>query len=302
MIQSITVKNYLNESIKIVLTDVQPEHGLMLIGATGLGADDATVNTSPLATIDGSTYNSARANERNIVLKFRFALAPSIESTRQRTYRYFPVKKQLELIVETDERTLGIKGIVESNEADIFSKVEGCSVSILCPDPYFYAIEETMEIFSGVDPLFEFPFENDSLDEALIEFGEIKDFREQTVWYDGDEEVGITINMHATSEIKGLIIYNSRTRETMRIDSDVVASLTGDGIKSGDDIIICTERRNKSVQLLRNGYYTNIINALERGSDWFKLAKGDNIFAFWADEGMDDLTFSITFRKLYVGI
>lgn len=302
MIKSITVKNYLEESLKITLTDSEPDHGLLLISATGLGANDATVNTTPLATTDGSIYNSARANERNIVLKFRFVLAPSIEATRQRTYRYFPVKRQLELIVETDERTIGILGNVESNEADIFSKQEGCSISILCPDPFFYSINRREEVFSGVEPLFEFPFENESLDEPTIEFGEIKDYREQTIWYDGDEEVGITINIHANSEVKGLIIYNAKNRETMRIDSNIVADLTGDGIKKGDDVIICTERRNKSVTLLRNGYYKNIINALERGSDWFKLAKGDNIFAFYADEGMDELTFTITYRKLYTGI
>lgn len=305
MIKSVTVKNYLDETLEIVLTDDNPKHGLILIGMDGIGGDDANINTTTLATSDGSMFNSASANERNIVLHFRFSMAPSIETSRQRTYQYFPKKKPLTLTIETDNRVSEIIGYVESNEPDIFSKEEGCTISIICPYPYFYSgknggVDEV--VFYGVEPLFEFPFENESLDEPLLEFGSIENETEKTIYYNGDTEIGITIIMHAVGDVGNITIYNTGTREVMRIDMDRLKELTGSAMKAGDDIILDTNRGVKTVQLLRNGYYTNILNCLDRGSDWFTLAKGDNIFAYEAETGSENLEFKIQHRTLYEGV
>lgn len=305
MIKSVKVRNYLGETLDIVLTDDNPKHGLILIGMDGIGGDNADINTTTLTTSDGSMFNSASANERNIVLHFRFSMAPSIERSRQRTYQYFPKKKPLVLTIETDNRIAEITGYVESNEPDIFSKEEGCTISILCPYPYFYSgenggIDEV--VFYGVEPLFEFPFENESLDEPLLEFGSIENEIDKTIYYTGDTEIGITIIMHAVGDVGNITIYNTGTREVMRIDMERLKDLTGSAMRAGDDIILNTNRGVKTVQLLRNGYYTNILNCLDRGSDWFTLAKGDNIFAYGAETGSENLEFKIQHRTLYEGV
>lgn len=305
MINSIMVKNYLGETLNIVLTEDNPSHGLLLTSMGGIGAPNADVNTTTLATADGSMFNSARANERNITLSFRFTEAPLIETARQNTYKYFPVKKELELIIRADNRLSKITGYVESNEPDIFSKEEGCTISILCPYPYFYSAENggiNTTVFYGIEPMFEFPFENDSLEEPLLEFGSIENETEKSVWYDGDSEIGIVITIHAVGDARNVSIYNTGTRDIMRIDTDKLKELTGHEIIAGDDIIINTVRREKSIRLLRNGYYTNILNCLEWGSKWFQLTKGDNIFTYIAEAGSENLQFKIENRTLYEGV
>ena len=110
------------------------------------------------------------------------------------SYKYFPIKKKVTLLIETDNRICETYGYVESNEPDIFSSDETTQISIVCPDPYFYSAGPdgtNTTIFYGVEPLFEFAFSNESLTESLIEFGEIKNETEQTVYYSGDAEIGV---------------------------------------------------------------------------------------------------------------
>ncbi len=302
MIKSVTVTNYRNESLKIVLSEAEPEHGLIIKSITGLGPPKANVNMTDLASMDGSLFNSARAEKRNIVIQMIFAYAKSIEDTRQRTYKYFPVKKPLKLIIETDNRTLKTIGYVESNEPDIFSKEESNQISILCEDPYFYSSRSNATIFSGIEPLFEFEFSNESVTEPLLEFGSIEMKRERSIYYDGDAEVGVTITIHVLKDAGDITIYNTGTREVMKIYNDKIKALTGAGLSAADDIIITTTRGNKKIELLRNGIYENILNALDKHSDWFQLAEGDNIFAYTASFGELNLQFKIENEIVYEGI
>ncbi len=305
MIKSVTVINHLGEETKIVLEDEYPKHGFLLESISGLGPAKATINTTDLATGDGSKYNSARMEKRNIVISLIFTQADSIEETRQRSYRVFPSKRNVDLIIETDRRVLKTTGYVETNEPDIFSDKEGTQISILCPDPYFYkygkdAVQRT--ILAGVEALFEFPFSNESLSKKLIEFGDIKDLRETSIIYEGDHEVGLTIKIHAIGSVSNITLYSATTREIMTINNDVLREMTGSGIVAGDDIIISTVRGNRSILLLRNAVYTNILNCVKKGTDWITLLPGKNILAFSADEGSEKLYITIENNTLYEGV
>lgn len=303
MIKSVTIINYLGESVKIKLTDGEPEHGMIIQSIEGLGPPKATVNMTDLATMDGSIFNSSRVEKRNIVVHMFFNFASSIEDTRQRTYEYFPIKKPLTFIIETDNRLVETVGVVETNEPDIFSENESNVISLICEDPYFYSFDKNVTVFFGIEPLFEFEFSNESLTEPLLEFGSIEHETEKTIYYNGDAEVGITITIHALDEAGDVItIYNTGTREVMRIDTNKIKQMTGSGIIEGDDIIISSIRGNKKILLLRNGRYTNILNALDKDSDWFQLAKGENIFAYSVDYGNENLQFVIENQIIYEGV
>lgn len=317
MIQSLTVTNYLGESLTIPMKNSEST-GFILHDMTGLGPPTASVNTSKVATKDGSKYNSARAEERNIVLPMYFTPIPTIEDARHRSYKYFPLKKPVILAFKTDNRECQIVGYVETNEPDICSDREGCQVSIICPNPYFSSIYDTVTSFSGVEAAFEFPFSNeDTLDTtnlliafgALaagnphIEFGKIVVKAENLVRYEGDAESGVQIRIAASATVKNITIYNVDTRGTMHIYHDKLVALTGSGIVKGDEIIITTDKGSRSVTLLRNGKSTNILNAIDpRNDEWFSLTKGDNIFAYTADEGSDYLMFVVDHTTLYEGI
>lgn len=307
MIKSITVTNYLGDSIKLELG--KPEQsGFLIKSISGLGPSKANVNTTEVSTNDGSLFNSARLNQRNIVFEFIFVESinrESIEDIRQKSYKYFPIKKNVDLLIETDNRIVKTTGYVESNEPNIFSSQEGAQISIICPDPYFYSAGpdgNITTVFCGIESVFEFPFSNESLTQPLIVFGSIQNKTENVITYRGDAEIGITIQIHAIGKASNITLYNTGTRESMRIDTLKLESLTGSGIVAGDDIIINTQKGDKSVTLIREGKSINILNCLDKRTDWFRLAKGDNIFAFTAESGVTNLQLRINNKVIYEGV
>lgn len=307
MIYSIVVTNYLGDRIKLELgkPDVS---GFLIKSITGLGPAKANVNTTEVSTNDGSLFNSARLSQRNIVLDMVFintVYGESIEDLRQKSYKYFPLKKSVELTIETDNRYVKTTGYVESNEPNIFSSQEGTQISIICPDPYFYSAGEdgnNVTNFYSIDPMFEFPFSNESLDEPLLVFGEIQIKTEGVITYHGDSEIGVMIYIHAIGPATNINIYNTETREVMRINTEKISSLTGKGIVASDDIVINTAKGEKSITLIREGVSYNILNCLDKNTDWFTLAKGDNIFAFTADSGITNIQFRVENKVIYEGV
>lgn len=304
MIKSVTITNHLGESIKLDLFNPE-ESGFIIKSIEGLGPVKANINFKELATNDGSIDNSARLSSRNIVMSLQFMESPTIEETRLKSYKYFPIKRNVKFLIETDSRICETIGRVETNVPTIFSNAEGCQISILCPNPYFYSAGENgtnQTYFYGTEPLFEFPFSNESLTEDLIEFGSIENRTEGMIYYDGDTEIGITIQIHAVGEAEGLVIYNTKTREIMRINDDKLKSLMGSGIQAGDEITITTSRGEKGIYMLRSGVTTNILNSLEKPIKWFQLSKGDNTFAYTASAGLTNLQFRIENKVIYEGV
>ena len=304
MIKKVTITNHLGESITLEL--MEPEKsGFIIKNITGLGPVKANVNLTELATNDGAIDNSARLEPRNIVMDLQFIENPTIEATRLLSYKYFPIKRNITFLIETDSRICETVGRVESNEPEIFSDKEGCQISILCADPYFYSAGDrgnTETVFYGTEPMFEFPFSNESLTEPLLEFGSIENRTEGTVYYEGDAEVGITIRIHAVGEAEGLAIYNTGTREIMRINDEKLIALMGSGIQAGDEITITTMRGKKGITMLRGGVTTNILNVLDKPITWFQLSKGDNVFAYTASAGLTNLQFRIENKTIYEGV
>lgn len=303
MIKSITVTNYLGESIKMELA--RPEKsGFIVYNISGLGPGKAYVNTTEVSTDDGGLFNSARLPSRNIVIGLLYMWKDSIEEARHLSYKYFPLKKKVKLLIETDTRIAEIEGYVDSNEPNIFSKSQGSDISIICPNPYFYSVEDDHSevVFSGNESAFEFPFSNESLVENLIELSITRNTIEQVVTYNGDSEIGVTITINAIGPATNITIYNTGTHEVMRIDTSKLEAFTGAALGAGDEITICTVKKRKSITLLRSGKTTNILNCLDRNPDWFNLAKGDNVFAYTAESGGSNLQFKINHQVIYEGV
>lgn len=307
MIYSFAITNYLGDRVKLELG--KPEvSGFLIKSVTGLGPVKANVNTTEVVTNDGSMFNSARLSQRNIVFQLAFVdtvYGETIEDIRQKSYKYFPAKKSVEIVIETDNRYVKIKGYVESNEPDIFSSQEGTQISIICPDPYFYSAGEdgnNVTDFYTIDPMFEFPFSNESLTDPLLIFGEIQIKTEGVITYHGDSEIGVVIYIHAIGPATNINIYNTETREVMMINTTKLEKLTGKGLVASDDIVINTTKGEKSITLIREGASYNILNCLDKNTDWFTLSKGDNIFAFTAETGVTNLQFRIENQVIYEGV
>lgn len=305
MIKSITVINQKGESLEMSLSDYQ-KTGLLITDIDGLGPVKANINTTDIITFDGTIYNSARAENRNIVFNLLFD-GTDIEDRRHICYRYFPLKKPITIQILTDHRHLQTTGYVESNKPDIFSEKESVQISVICPDAYFQDISSkgvnTTE-FYGVDPLFEFPFSNESLNEKLIEFGEIKSSFEETFEYNGEADTGIIMNIHALDTLtKDIIITDVSTRGQMTISMERINKIIGGYPQSSDDIIISTIKGHKSAILIRNGKTYQILNALGRDTEWFQVSQGKNTFAYSSpNSGTINVRISITTQNLFLGV
>lgn len=304
MIKSITVTNHRGESLRLILT--RPElSGFAVLSAEGFGPPKGVINTTDIVTGDGGMFNSARTSQRNITLDLLFisSKTESIEAVRHKSYKFFPIKKKIRLQVETDTRTTFVDGYVETNEPTIFSSNEGCQISIICPYPYFTsAKKDNVTTFSSVEPMFEFPFSNESTTSKLIEMGDISVGNTRVVYNEGDADVGMTVKMVALGTVKNITIHHLDTRESMRIDTDKIATYTGNSFGEGDEITITTGVNNKSVSLFRDGKSTNILNCLDRDADWIVLKSGDNAIAYVAESGQDLLQVRIENKVLYDGV
>ena len=231
---------------------------------------------------------------------------PSFEFHLEKSYKYFPIKKELTLTFETDNRSCYITGYVESNEPVIFKENEYTQVSIMCPDPYFYSLRAASTVFSGVVSMFEFPFSNEVQNneetERFLIMSDLQFETEQTVYYSGESEIGMTIRIRAIGTVENLTIFNTKTKEFIKLDTNKMQQITGSTIVAGDEITICTVKGKKSIRLLRDGVTTNILNCMTKDSSWIQLVKGDNVLAYTADSGAEKLYFTVENNVLYEGV
>lgn len=307
MLKNVKITNYLGKSMTYTFEQptIDDDSGLLITEIEGLGPVKANINMTTLATADGDIFNSSRLEGRNLVIHARFTYASTIEEARLMSYMYFPIGHKLTFHIETDNRIAETEGYVESNEPNIFSEESDVQISVLCESPYFLSVDKEgnkQTNFSNVIAEFEFPFSNESLTEPLLEFGLIVNKKENTVYYDGDAETGCIIQLHAIGNVENVNIYNIKTGEKMVLDTDKLETLTGDKLIYGDTITINTIKGRKSITLLRNGVSTNILNILGKDSDWFQLAKGDNLFAYTAEYGEANVQFIVQSQIIYEGV
>lgn len=301
MIESVTVTNYRGESIDLDLRNPESS-GFLIKSIVGLGPIKGTINITEVSSNDGGVYNSARIGKRNIVLDLRFLWKPTIEDVRLASYRYFPVKKPITLTFKTSTRIAKIDGYVESNSPNIFSNKEGAQISILCPDPYFRSVSgedgSASLSFGFVEPYFEFAWDDDDYYYYTDEPKELSGLISRSIGeitYNGDDEVGMLIEIRATGTVKTPAIYDVDTDEIMRFN------LT---LQAGDVLIINTVRGQKRCSKIdKNGVSSNVLNYLDRDASWLVLRKGVNRIAYTAEDNTKDkIQLSITYDTIFGGI
>lgn len=258
MIQ-ITAVNEYNQQIQLT-----GNPAIKLTRVTGLTPAKASVNTSALATKDGSIFNSSHVQNRNIVLTIY--PAQNIEQTRVNLYQYFKTKHPIKLNIQTATRRVWIDGYIESMEGDLFDKAEKIQISIICPDPYFKS--ETTTVVN---------FENAAA----------------TINNTSDDETGAVVELTASGSVSDITITNTTTGESFATNQPMTA---------GDKIILNTRRGEKSLTLVSGGVTTNIINTMEQGSDWFSLIPGNNAFTCQAVVGAENLTTRLTLQPIFEGV
>lgn len=254
----------------------------------GLNPPHANINSSVNTTTDGSSINSVRLENRNIVIYM--TVNGDVEANRINLYKYFPVKKKVKIFFNNESRNVYIEGNVELIECDLFTSRQVAQISLICPQPYFKAVNELTSIFSDVSPLFSFPF---SVAETGVEISAITTNQRKSIVNAGDIETGAIIKLFAIGTVVNPILYDVLKRTHLKLNFTMLPS---------DTIIINTNVGEKSIELIRDGVTYNALGYMLPDSTWFTLEAGDNVFTYDADSGNSNLQITFTTSVLYSGV
>lgn len=249
------------------------QNQMVLVRVEGLNPPPMTVNTSASGNIDGTFFNSTRAEQRNIVLTI-LPRGRNIETNRQLLYQIFPLRKEIVLRFKNKNRDVTISGYVESIEGSLFDNPQTFTVSIICPQPYFKSfLPNTQNIY---------PVASDAFNAGGFETG---------------MEIDIDIDETMTgTAVQGLKILNRSLNTFIGFTA---------GFTRGSHIHISTFRGNLSADATINivPYHLNLLRYLTDGSSWIKLRAGQNSLSFeTSNDTSNYVTATIKWYDLYAGV
>lgn len=244
----------------------------------GLDPVKATINTSPRAYVDGVSFTGSDVPARNIVLTLHpnpDYLLWTYEKLRRLIYQYFMPKLVIRLVFEDDKYgPVEIFGYVEDVQQNMFSKDPEYQVSIICPDPYFTAVDPT--VVTG----------------QSIRAGGVA----TVVPYNGNIVTGVNLELLYTSGA------NPTSIGIQLGDPDLNYFNVVAGVSSTLNFEMSSVQGAKFVQNidLSSGVINNLLNSVQDGSSWLALEPGDNQFSVVTDQGVQDWT--LTFYERYGGL
>lgn len=241
----------------------------------GLDPVKATIVSSSFAGVDGSQYQSARREDRNITLKLGFEadyITTSVRDLRMKLYNFFMPKSKVDLrFYDSSSLIVNISGWVESCGAPLFSAAPGVDISILCLDSDF--LDLTPVVTNGMS--------TSGAAETLYH-------------YNGSVEAGINFVFNIDRALTEFTIYHRGPDGLLRT-MDFAASLA-----SGDVFTLNTVTGSKGVTLTRAGSNSSLLRAKSPQSGWVELLNGDNYIRVYAVGA--SIPYTITYITRYGGL
>lgn len=287
---------------------------LLVNGISGIGSGNSDLKMTDYASLPGSTYHGSRQPVRNIVLNLVLSVRKpgrgsgvsnrTIENGRHDMELLFPVGREVKLTFYQTDRECFIKGIVESNEPEIWdSSVDGIpyQISIICYDPRFYDVNPTaVTTRSAYQSGFNFPasLTSTSTSGALLSESAF------SIDYAGSEEQGMIFTLVFKKAITKIKITRSA-----RVSGDPSPYILLEGaskiVDNGDTLTINTIPGEKSITMKRGATNYNYLNYLDQyNSTWLTLNPGPNAFIIQVDGSKQNnaYTIQVAYHKIYWGI
>ena len=260
-----------------------------IASVSGLGTD-YDVYTSKNSGQDGENYNGSDAKMRNIVIALDVKKA-NFQTQRNRLYAFFQPRAPGILYYYEDGEARKIAYRVEKIEpgGDDNDEVRTLTVSLICPDPKFYALDDQLTQLAIWEGLIEWPIE---ITEEPFELTRKVNTLIGNVHNDSAVPMGLTVTFRASGTVVNPSLYDVNRRELMQIDTTMHA---------GDVIVITTADGSKRVKLISSGVTANISNLMQYPPKWLKAYQGDNLYRYNSDDGIDSLSVSILSTQAYWG-
>jgi hypothetical protein len=261
----------------------------------GVSSVSNAVSTSDNTMTDGATYQGSVTKARNILIKGFI----DDDYINRRNFLYnvaFKPKSFGTFTYYEDDEVKNIPYVLESIEVETTGIVRHFTVSIICPDPFFLDLDDTVVTMSGWQSLFEWP--HTFLNEKE-EFGRrIKSVSKDIANNSAADYIGIKISITVDGTVVNPAVYHLEQAEFIKLGN------TSDPLTmvSGDELVITTGDNKKDIYLIHNGVKTNVNKYLDQQSQFIQLVHGTNTLKYDADSGVDYINCSITYRFRYLGV
>ena len=256
----------------------------------GLNPVSAEYSSSKGANYDGERMTSARLSIRTLTLRIK-VLEP-VDENRHALHAFFMSKKKVRVYYYSPSLKAYIDGFVEGVSDQQFYRDDLIVISIRCFSPYFVETSKSVTSYNTVSYGFYFPFSIT----VPVPFGSLSSTDHQSVLNKGTEDVGCTIRIKAIGgDVVNPVIYNQTTDKRMHIKVT---------INSNDELLIKTAVGEKSILYIDDVALdkTNMIDSLDRTSDWITLVSGDNVIYVNAESGVKYMQVIVENETLYNGV
>ncbi|QEY33879.1 phage tail family protein [Caproiciproducens galactitolivorans] len=261
---------------------------LRLESTSGFSSTEYTVHTSQNSGQDGEHYNGAKANKRNPVITAN--IFENFPEWGDRLRSFFQPRSWGTVYAYESDDDVGRKATyqVEKIDIDESGMPRDATISLICPDPKFYALNDQLTQLAVWHGCIRFPL-------RITEPFHVTEKVNTLIGNVNNPSavpMGLTVKFMASGTVVNPSLYDVNRRELMQINTTMHA---------GDVIVITTADGNKRVKLISGGVTTNINNLMVYPPKWLKAYQGDNLFRYNADEGIDNLSVSILSTQAYWG-
>lgn len=269
--------------------------GIVIEQIEGIYAFVGEVKTSPYSQTNGDRYKNTRATKRNIVITGK--IFDDFWNNRQLMYRVFRLGSVGKFCyTEPDRSNRYADYYVESVDIDQDAYRGQYQISLICPDPFFYAGEiEAVDLASWVSD-FEFIHE-------FVETGEELGHRETSMIKEiqnlnGVDGIGMKIILTASGNVTNPYVYLYETGETIKIGTTANPYT----LNSSKRVEIDTTTGKKNIVQIASNVETRINEYLDPDSSFFQLGAGINTIGYNAASGSNYLNVRIEYKMRFLGV
>lgn len=286
-----------------------PGEDIDITAVTGLESSELDISTSDNALVDGASVDGKKIKPRPIHIEASFKSNKNNQENRANVIKFFNPKYTGKALITN----MGVSRNIEYElEGWTFASVRNMDnklkilVDLLCPDPYMLNVDNYGKNMANISALFAFPWRMlstrmtsgklDYPDKARgmllggMTMGYRTLYKEVVLANDGDVPTGVQIQFVATrGPVTNPKITNTGTGQYMRVNV---------AMQQGDILLIDTNDRHQVITLNGVNYYQHI----DRKSEPFKLAVGDNYLEYDADENYTNLDVNLFYTPKYLGV
>ena len=282
-----------DENINLIVDGECP--GILIESIEGIYAFEGEVQTSPYSQTNGDRFKNSRVLKRNIVVMGK--IFDDFWNNRQLLYRVFRMGSHGRFCyTEPDRSNRYADYYVESVEIDQNPFRGQYQISLICPDPFFYAERpEHVDLASWVSDfefIHEFVAEGEEIGHRETEM--IKEIQN----LNGVDGIGMKIILTASGDVTNPYVYMYETGERIAIGT----TLNPYTLTSAKRVEIDTTTGKKNIVQIMNNVQTRINEYLDPDSTFFQLGAGINTVGYNAAEGVDFLNVHIEYKMRFLGV